>query len=341
MNAILFCSVGRRVRLLKDLRKSQKDLSIVAIDKNPFAPALFAADRHFIPPAITDGQYIEYLLDLCQSEGISAITTLIDPEIEILGKNRHRFIENGVLPLVPTEETASICYDKYRMFEYLQAHQIPTILTYRTYENFVEGLNNGEISFPVFIKPRKGSGSIGAAKINDLNELKQRLENAQTDYIIQPLMTGLDLDVDVYVDCISGKPVSIFSKRKIESRAGGAIKTVSFNDINLVNFVKKVISKFEFYGPIDIDLFYVNGQYYLSEINPRFGGGYPHAFGAGVDFFRLIVNNLNGIENIEQIGNYEDDVMMLMYEDFIIEKKSDLIQSASKVQPLTIEMNLI
>ena len=50
------------------------------------------------------------------------------------------------------------------------------------------------------------------------------------DYIIQELMTGGDCNADVYVDCISHKPVSVFSKSKIETRIGGASKTISFKD---------------------------------------------------------------------------------------------------------------
>lgn len=339
MNTILFCSVGRRVRLLSDLRRSQETVRIIAADKNPFAPGLFVADKHYSSPSITDDNYIEYLLDLCMAEGVTGITTLIDPEIEILAKNRHIFIENGILPLFPSVDTATICFDKYKMFEYLREHNISTILTYNTLESFELGLESSEIAFPVFIKHRCGSGSKGTAKISNLEELKERLKNSHHDYIIQEMMEGIDLDVDVYVDCISGKPVSMFSKRKIESRIGGAIKTVSFKDKKLVEFLMNVLSRFEFYGPLDIDLFYKDGQYYLSEINPRFGGAYPHAFGAGVDFFRLIVNNINGIENFEDLMNYEDDLIMLMYEDFIIKRKSDLKESVSVLKESVLELN--
>lgn len=74
-----------------------------------------------------------------------------------------------------------------------------------------------------------------------------------------------------------------------------------------------------------MDFFIKDGEYYLSEINPRFGGAYLHAYGAGVDFIKLIVNNINGIENPVNIGDYDDDVLMLMYDDVVIAKASDLV----------------
>ena len=49
-----------------------------------------------------------------------------------------------------------------------------------------------------------------------------------------------------------------------------------------------------------MDLFYQDGEYYLSEINPRFGGAYLHAYGAGVDFPSFIYKNV--VEKEENPG---------------------------------------
>ncbi len=76
---------------------------------------------------------------------------------------------------------------------------------------------------------------------------------------------------------------------------------------------------------MDVDFFMRDGEYLLIEVNPRFGGAYLHAYGAGVDFFPLIWNNMNGIENESIIGQYEDDILMLMYDDVVIRKKSELV----------------
>lgn len=69
-----------------------------------------------------------------------------------------------------------------------------------------------------------------------------------------------------------------------------------------------------------MDLFCKNGQYYLSEINPRFGGAYLHAYGAGVDFVTLIENNVNRVANKPCFHNYEEGVVMMMYDSVVIEK---------------------
>mgnify|MGYP000919314095 CR=1 FL=1 len=321
---ILFCSVGRRCELLKDFRKTMGDkIKIVVTDNSPVAPALEFADRAYLVPLISDPSYISIILDICRKEKIQAVTTLIDPEIMLLAKHRKEFEAIGVTVLAPYEETAKLCFNKYDMYRFLVSKNIPTIKTYGTYEEFLQDYENNKISFPVFVKPRTGSGSVGARKIDTLELLRQVTEQDES-LIIQELMTGKDLDADVYVDTISHKPVAIFSKKKLSTTIGGANKTISFKDDNLFAFVEKVMSVMQFNGPLDMDFFYQDGQYYLSEINPRFGGAYLHAYGAGVDFVKLIYENVEGRENPVNIGQYEEDVVMMMYDSVVIKKKSEL-----------------
>lgn len=322
---ILFCSVGRRGELIKDFKDSMGDnVRIVATDNSPYAPAVYLADKSYLVPKINEPEYVETVLDICRKENIQAVTTFIDPEIEILAKNREKFREIGVEVLAPYTETAALCFDKYEMFKFLRANGIDTVNTYGTIEDFKAALENGEISFPVFVKPRTGSGSVGARKVLDMQELEALIQN-DPSLIIQELMTCIDLDADVYIDTISHKAVSAFSKKKIETKIGGASKTISFKDQKLFDFIQKIVSKFKFNGPVDMDFFYKDGEYYLSEINPRFGGAYLHAYGAGVDFIKLIANNVNGIENKPSFGDYEEGVVMMMFDSVVIKNQSEIL----------------
>mgnify|MGYP004646905657 FL=1 len=316
---ILFCSAGRRVELLKDFRKSMdEDDRIIAADLSRLAPALYVADAHYLVPRIDAPDYLDTILDICCRENINAVTTLIDPEIELLAQNRARFEEIGVEVLAPYAETAELCFDKFKMYQYLTAHGVPTPDTWGDYASAMAAVENGSLAFPVFVKPRTGSGSVGARKVQDADTLKALCE-ADSSLIIQRLMCG-DLDADVYIDTISHKAVSAFSKRKLETKIGGASKTISFKDEKLFDFIRRITELLKFNGPVDMDFFYQDGTYYLSEVNPRFGGAYLHAYGAGVDFIKLIKNNLNGMENAPAFGNYENDVVMMMYDSVVITK---------------------
>lgn len=326
MDNLLFCSAGRRNTLLKDIRKSlDGSFGIIATDLSPVAPALFEADKAFLVPRIDAPDYFETILKICKQNEVKAITTLIDPEIELLAAHREELLSEGVLPLCPSKQTAHLCFNKYEMFRHLSNNHVRTVLTYDSLESFKEGLDKGEISFPVFMKPVSGSGSVGVGKVDNWEEAVEKFNDHRFTYIIQELMTGGDCDADVYVDCFSHKPVAIFSKRKIESRIGGASKTISFKDQKLFAFVEEVCSVLELSGPCDMDFFFKDGDYYLSEINPRFGGAYLHAYGAGVDFVKLIMKNIQGKTNQPHIGNYDEDVIMMMYDAVVIKNKSQLL----------------
>lgn len=323
----LMLSIGRRGELMKDFRRSMEESSlIIATDNSPYAPALYFADKQYIVPKITDPTYISTILDICKKENINAVTTFIDPEIMLLAENRDKFEQMGVEVLAPYIETAKLCFDKYEMFKYLRSRGIKTVETWGTFSEIKAALENGDVSLPVFVKPRNGSGSVGARTITDM-EMLQAAFKQDPSLIAQELMSGddcMDLDADIYVDTVSHKPVSVFLKKKISSTIGGANKTISFKDARLFDFIKNIISHFKFNGPLDADFFYKNGEYYLSEINPRFGGAYLHAYGAGVDFIKLIENNLHGKENAEQIGDYEENVIMMMYDSVVIKKEKDM-----------------
>ena len=268
---------------------------------------------------------MDTVLDICKKESINAVTTFIDPEIEILSKNRDRFAALGVEVLAPYEETAKLCFDKYLMFKHLRSFGIPTVMTWGTMDEFDAAYSAGEVSFPVFVKPRTGSGSVGARKVLSHEILAESMKE-DPSLIIQEFMNCLDLDADVYIDTITHEAVAAFSKKKIETRIGGASKTTSFKDEKLFNFISKIVKTLKFNGPVDMDFFYRDGQYYLSEVNPRFGGAYLHAYGAGVDFIKLIEKNLLGEVNTPEFGAYEEGVVMMMYDSVVICKPDQLVQ---------------
>lgn len=321
----LFLNAGRRAQLIKDFKTSLGlSARIIAEDNWCVAPALFFADKYYLGPKIADPQYIDYVLNICRNENIKAVFTCIDPEIELLSQNKKRFDENHVLLFCPEKKTAHLCFDKYEMFRYLRNAGIATPLTFASIEEFQKALEAEQIKFPVFIKPRTGSGSVGAEKINTLPELQDRFSAGKFDYIIQEFMDCEDCDADVYIDAISHKAVSAICKKKIETRIGGASKTIAFRDENLFRFIEKICDTFEFCGPVDMDFFMRDGVYYLSEVNPRFGGAYLHGFGAGLDFPKMIRNNIHGIVNEPDIGNYDDGSIMLMYDDVVMTNEKEL-----------------
>lgn len=103
-------------------------------------------------------------------------------------------------------------------------------------------------------------------------------------------------------------------------RAGETDKAVSFKDERLFALIEQFVKEAGYIGQIDIDIFDVNGEYYISEVNPRFGGGYPHAYESDANHMQLIINNLAGKENNKVIGAYENGTYMMKYNEVMVKR---------------------
>ena len=191
-------------------------------------------------------------------------------------------------------------------------------------QQFYEDVEAGSITYPVFIKPVKGSASISISRAYD-RETIDLLYTHKNGLMIQEMLDGQEIGVDVYIDIISGEVVSIFTKKKIKMRAGETDKAVSFKDEKLFILIERFVKEAGDRGEIDIDIFEINGEYYISEVNPRFGGGYPHAYESGADHMSLIIENLKGKENIAHIGNYDQGICMMKYSEISIKKEGKSI----------------
>lgn len=317
---ILIASAGTRNKVVQYFKREFKDLgSVVATDASELAPAIYDADKYYIVPKIDDPNYIDNLLDICKKENIDCILSLIDPELSLIAKNKDKFEAIGVTPLVSSYEATELAFDKYEMFKYLDKHGYKAAKTYVDKEEFYKDLEKGAISFPVFIKPVKGSASINISKVTTKDEV-ELLFNLYDDLIIQEFLDGQEIGADVYIDPISKKVVSVFTKEKIKMRAGETDKARSFKDEKLFVLIKKLVEEIGYTYMIDMDIFCIGNEYYISEINPRFGGGYPHAYECGVNFPKLIVNSVNKTENENTIGQYDENIYMMKYNEVAIRK---------------------
>lgn len=320
---ILILSCGTRNKIVQYFKKELDGKGLVmATDCSELAPALYEADKHFIVPRIDDDNYLDVILSICKENEIKAILSLIDPELSLISKHKDKFLDIGTIPIVSDHEIVELCFDKYEMYKYLIQNDIPTVRSYIDKHDFYRAVDNGEIKYPVFVKPIKGSASININKVFSKEEI-ELLFDRYDNLMIQEYIDGTEYGVDAYIDMNSNEPVAIFIKEKIKMRAGETDKSVSVKNEQLFELVERFVKTVGFKGVIDIDIFEKDGQFYISEVNPRFGGGYLHAHECGVNIPRMIINNLENKKNRQFIMDYEENVYMLKYNDVIITKSNE------------------
>lgn len=318
MTNILILSAGTRNKIVQYFVKTLAGKGrVIATDCSNLAPAIYDADKHYIVPRMTDEGYLDVILDICKKEQITGVLSLIDPELSLLAENVDKFAEIGTTVIGSSYELCERSLDKFEMYIWLADNGYKCAKSYMDKNEFFADLDNGIAKFPVFVKPARGSASISISKVTD-RETVDLLFAHEDGLMIQEYLDGQEIGADVYIDMISGEVVSIFTKKKIKMRAGETDKAVSFKDEKLFDLIKEFVNRAGYIGQIDIDIFDIDGEYYISEANPRFGGGYPHAYESGSDHMSLIVNNLNGKVNECVIGMYKENTYMMKYNELSV-----------------------
>ncbi|MYL20106.1 ATP-grasp domain-containing protein [Halobacillus litoralis] len=312
---ILVLSCGTRNKIIQYFKRELGEKgAVIATDCSPLAPALYEADKHYVVRRMNEKGYLDEILSICKENNIKGVLSLIDPELSFLAKHKQDFLDIGTFPIVSDHDAIELFFDKYRTFEFLNQNNLPTVKSYLNKTDFYKDLENRKINYPVFVKPVNGSASININKVTSNEEL-EILFNRFDNLIIQEFMDGNEYGIDVYIDFISLEPTSIFIKKKLKMRGGETDKSISVKEEKLFDLIKKFVAITNFKGIIDIDVFEVRGEYYISEVNPRFGGGYPHAYENGINVPKMIFNNLNSLVNKSEIGDYQEGKLMMKYSE--------------------------
>ena len=312
---ILITSAGTRGYLIRYFKKSLKENGkIFAADCSKYAPALYDADNYFIIPAVSNENYIKELYKICLKNDVKGLISLNDVELPVLAQHKSKFMEKGIKLVVSDPETIDVCSDKYKTFKFLKENKFPFAKTFIALNEVLMEIKSKTIKFPLLIKPRKGSASIGIKKVFNIAELRDKFEEKK--FIIQEFLQGDDYGVDVF--CNSDLvPISIFAKRKMRIVAGEADKEVTVYDDKMIDYIKNIIGKLKIYGPSDIDLIKRGNEYFISDINPRFGGGYPIAHTVGADFPKKIIGLIKGKVLEADFRRYPDNIVMMKQYEII------------------------
>lgn len=333
---ILFTCAGRRTYLLKYFKENLTESDkVVATDMQLSAPALQVADVKLQVPAVYDPEYINITLNICKEQKIDALLSLNDLELPILAENKTRFEELGVKVIVSSSEVIDIAFDKYKTAQWVESLGLVAPKTYVRLEDAKKALAAGEIEFPLFMKPRWGSGSIGLESIADMEELdiyynllmkkikKTILATASVgdEYImIQEKLTGSEFGLDVMND-LNGKNVAVSVKQKLAMRAGETDKAVTVDLPEVREMGRKIGEALGHIGNLDVDIMQrADGAYCVLELNPRFGGGFPFSYEAGVNMPKAIIQWVNG-EDVDPQMLQPEYGRMFAKNDYLMEIK--------------------
>lgn len=294
---ILFTGVGRRIELLQAFRNAalvlNKDLKIYGADMAGTAPALAYCDFTRRVVAMKDPGYIQNLLDICVADCIDLLIPTIDTDLLVLAENKGRFEAISTRVMISAPDKIRICRDKNNTSQFFVDCGLHAPMPVNDWKEYKGG-------FPAFIKPKDGSSSINAFKVENEEELEVYAGQVE-DYIVQPFVSGREYTIDIFCDW-NGNPISIVPRERLQVRAGEVLKTQICMDQTMIEESKALCKAFKPCGPMTVQLIRDNaGVDWFIEINPRFGGGAPLSMKAGARSAEAILKLMDG----EEVREYE------------------------------------
>lgn len=319
---ILFTSVGRRNYLLNYFKEID-EVKVFACDADINAPGLFEADEWFVIPRFKEINYIPLLLQESIERKIDAIISLNDLELPLLANCKHIFKKEGIEVLISSTEVIDICFDKFKT--YLFSKEVP-VETIPTFLEPVEALEFEKLNpgCKFIVKPRQGSASLGLQYPKNSKELLYSYNNVrkivessilgemdtsimEPPVIIQRRIFGVEYGIDV-VNNLKGVYQGTLIRKKLSMRAGETEKAITLIDKEILEIGCAIGNLLGHIGNLDCDLFLEDGRYYLLEMNPRFGGGYPFMHYAGANLPKAIVTWLKKNESPKSELSYRHGV---------------------------------
>lgn len=323
---LLITSIGRRNYMVQFFKEYMDKEDTLHVSNSHHTSAFNEADFSVITPLIKENTYIDFLIDYCLKNKINALLSLFDLDVYTLSKHKSKFDAINVNLLISDHSIIELCSDKWKTYQFLTSNGFRTPLTFQNYNDVVKALRNKIIQFPIIVKPRFGSGSIGYFEANDLEDLlfytKKANQLVSNTYIndfnqdvnqlvlYQNKIIGNEYNLDIINDLDSSYQTTVV-KQKLEMRAGETDKAIVLKDEHLKSVGYKLSSHLKHRLNCDCDLIVdTNNEAYIIDLNPRFGGGYPFSQLAGINLPRAILSWLKK-ETIDYEWEIEQDNLVI------------------------------
>jgi carbamoyl-phosphate synthase large subunit len=308
VTAVLFTCAGQRVDIVSAF--ADAGATTIATDVNQLAPALYHADRRALVPRVDDTGYIPALQDLVALHDVRLVVPLTD--LDHLQLDGARDALAGAVVLVPGEETIHRCSDKFLAHEFFEANGIGSPPTW-----LPDALPD-EIRFPVLVKARKGFGSRHIYRADDRRELEFFLGYTSADSMVQVACEGVEFSIDVFCD-LDGRCLNAVPRTMIESKGGESIKGMTIKDVELIDFGRRVAETLGIVGPANVQCFREpDSELQVTDVNPRFGGGFPLPTAAGSRYPELALQIANGERPEPRLGDFREGVVMTRFFSHVI-----------------------
>ena len=299
----MLTSVGQRVDIARAFRAA--GAVTLGVDADPLAPALYHCDRHAIVPRIADAEYVPALAALRDEHDVRLVVPLNDLDFSVLARARDRL--SPALVLLPDPEATARMSDKLEAHRFFVANGIPSPRSWAPEEV------PDDVRYPVLVKAREGFGSRNIHRATNADELTFFLRYSDVPSFVQEACIGEEFSIDVFCD-LEARCLNAIPRTMLLSKGGESIKGASIQDRELIEHGARVAEAVGIKGPANVQCFREpDGSLPITDVNTRFGGGFPVPLAAGGRYPELALALARGESPEPQLGDFQDGVVMTRY----------------------------
>jgi carbamoyl-phosphate synthase large subunit len=300
---VLLTSVGQRVDIARAFRAA--GAVTLGVDADPLAPALYHCDRRVIVPRIADPAYVPTLAALREEHDVRLVVPLNDLDFPVLSRERDRLAP--ALALLPEPEVSARMSDKLEAHHHFVAKGIPSPRSWAP-EDVPE-----DVRYPVLVKAREGFGSRNIHRCANAAELEFFLGYTDVSSFVQEVCLGEEFSIDVFCD-MDARCLNSIPRTMLLSKGGESIKGASLQDRELIEHGARVAETVGIKGPANVQCFREpDGSLPVTDVNTRFGGGFPVPLAAGGRYPELALALARGERPEPRLGDFEEGVVMTRY----------------------------
>ena len=303
MTSVLLTCAGQRVDIVRAFRAAGG--LVIAADADPLAPALYHADRQEIVPLIADPAYVDALAGLVREHDVRLVVPLADLDHALLARSRA-----ALLPAVVLLPDADVCE---RMSDKLAAHRFFVENGIASPRSWAAEDVPADVRYPLLVKARAGFGSRHIYRADDPEQLAFFLRYTTEESFVQERCLGEEFSIDVLCD-MDGRCLNAIPRTMILSKGGESIRGASIRDAELVEHGARVAEAVGIKGPANVQCFREpDGALPVTDVNTRFGGGFPVPLAAGGRYPDLALAIARGERPEPRLGDFEEGVFMTRF----------------------------
>jgi len=300
---VLLTCAGQRVDIVRAFRAA--GAVTLGADADPLAPALYHADRQAIVPLIADPGYVGALAELVREHDVRLIVPLSDLDQGLLARSREALAP--ALVLVPEPDVCDAMADKWLAHRLFEERGIPSP------RSWLPAHVPADARYPLLVKVRVGFGSRHIYRAQDPEELGFHLRTTPVESFVQEQCLGEEFSIDVLCD-MDGRCLNAIPRTMIQSKGGESIKGRSIRDWELIEHGCRVAEAVGVRGPANIQCFREpDGALPVTDVNLRYGGGFPLPLAAGSRYPELSLALARGERPEPRLGEFREGVLMTRF----------------------------